>query len=236
MDSRQAAKRKGEVIDMLQDTPTEAMITTKEAARLIKEARASEQDKATAIQILAFEQGIAEGYNHGQASVMATCSDCQKVQRKKGQADLIGKLTSREIIIKMLNENYKVPDLMAGSYTKNEVLRNEEQRIDAVRAVMLKAASESAEAKGDVSIHSLPHPMKMRVGLQASSPANSAKGKSESAGGNVAIGKPELQDNAKPEKPPPYTCQECGERHCWITEANRSHKKTKPENACKRRR
>ena len=81
---------------MLQDTPTEAMITTKEAARLIKEARASEQDKAKAIQILAFEQGIAEGYNHGQASVMATCSDCQKVQRKKGQADLKHKETKPE--------------------------------------------------------------------------------------------------------------------------------------------
>jgi len=59
-------------------------------------ARASEQDKAKAIQMLAFEQGIAEGYNHGQASVMATCSDCQKVQRKKGQADLKHKETKPE--------------------------------------------------------------------------------------------------------------------------------------------
>jgi hypothetical protein len=71
---------------------------------------------------------------------------------KKGQADLIKKLTSREIIIKMLNENYKVPDLMAGSYTKNEVLRNEEQRIDAVRAVMKKASSRSSERLSVASV------------------------------------------------------------------------------------
>jgi hypothetical protein len=38
---------------------------------IIAEARASEQDKAKAIQILAFEQGIAEGYNRGQADLIA---------------------------------------------------------------------------------------------------------------------------------------------------------------------
>jgi len=69
---------------------------SKKIKQFIAEARASEQDKAKAIQILAFEQGIAEGYNHGQASVMATCSDCQKVQRKKGQADLKHKETKPE--------------------------------------------------------------------------------------------------------------------------------------------
>jgi len=81
----------------------------------------------------------------------------------------------------------------------------------------------------------------------ANLPAGKLAVASESAGGNVAIGKPDLQDKTKPEAPEnalqrdrdvresgsmrtkPYTCQECGERHCWITEANRSHKKTKPE-------
>jgi len=84
-------------------------MTYNKISKLLAEARASEQDKAKAIQILAFEQGIAqdkakaiqilafeqgiaEGYNHGQASVMATCSDCQKVQRKIGRDELIEKL------------------------------------------------------------------------------------------------------------------------------------------------
>lgn len=44
-------------------------------------------------------------YNHGQASVMATCSDCQKVQRKKGQADLKHKETKPENACKKKNPN-----------------------------------------------------------------------------------------------------------------------------------
>jgi predicted ATPase len=43
---------------------------------LIAEARASEQDKAKAIQILAFEQGLAEGYNKGQADLIGKVRKC----------------------------------------------------------------------------------------------------------------------------------------------------------------
>jgi len=62
--------------------------------------------------------------------------------KREGRADLIEKLTSREMIVAILNANDSIPDLMAGSYTNNEILRNETLRIDAVKAV-IKKASES---------------------------------------------------------------------------------------------
>ena len=38
------------------------------------------------------KSGLSDGYKKGQESMMKTCSECQKVQYKKGQAELIEKL------------------------------------------------------------------------------------------------------------------------------------------------
>ena len=62
---------------------------------------------------------------------------------KQGQADLIEKICNEKFIIKLLNEYERIPDLMTGSYTKYELLRNEQQRIDVVKEA-IKRASESA--------------------------------------------------------------------------------------------
>ena len=94
------------------------MITTKEAARLIKEARASSQTKchfdncpalantceahATGLWKVSEKEAYANGVREGQRSktafkmgvesVTKTCSDCQKVQRKIGRDELIEKV------------------------------------------------------------------------------------------------------------------------------------------------
>ena len=109
--------------------------------QLLKQARADEREKCN--------WAHNEAYAKGKAECQATYANLEDVYKtqfqegyKKGQADLIEKLTSDKFIIGMLNAYEQVPDMMAGSYTKNELYRNEQAKISAVKET-IKKASES---------------------------------------------------------------------------------------------
>ena len=154
----------------------------------------------------AAKEAYARGLLAGQHSKTA-----YKLGKLDGQAVLIKKLTEDKFIVGLLNKYEQIPDLMAGSYTKNELLRNERLKIDAIKTG-IREASESADAAERVVVRD----------------------------GSTDIGKPPRLENTNsaPEKPPPWNCQDCGGNHNWTHPKDECpmFRKTKPEKKVRKHR
>jgi hypothetical protein len=92
-DHEMNARRKSEMESSptpagVDDVVVSADTTSRQTADAVCRARASERDKAKAIQILAFEQGLAEGYNREQADLIERLKRLhRKVLRAKTDRD-----------------------------------------------------------------------------------------------------------------------------------------------------
>jgi hypothetical protein len=165
------------------------------------EARASEQDKAKAIQILAFEQGIAVGYN-------------------RGQAELIERLRTEKVIEATAKKWYEESELTDADEWKDADATTKEDYFDLTNTLInfvIKKASESAEAKGDEATReaiagtdNLPQGNASKE--QAGTPANSAPENAKEEEFNVWLERlVNFYQNKKAiETKPENACKNCG--------------------------